>query len=52
MDIEGLGTSIIEIFLQKGFIKDISDLYKLKERKEELIKLIPENIITNINNKK
>jgi DNA ligase (NAD+) len=52
MDIEGLGTSIIEIFLQKGFIKDIADLYKLIEHKEELIKLerFGEKSINNIIN--
>jgi len=52
MDIEGLGTSIIEIFLQKGFIKDIADLYKLKEHKVELIKLerFGEKSINNILN--
>jgi DNA ligase (NAD+) len=37
MDIEGLGTSIVEILLQKGFIKDFTDLYNLKNRREDLI---------------
>jgi DNA ligase (NAD+) len=52
MDIGGLGTSIIETFLQKGFVKDIADLYKLKEHKEELIKLerFGEKSINNILN--
>ncbi len=39
MDIEGLGTSIVEILLQKGFIKDFTDLYNLKNRREDLIVL-------------
>lgn len=39
MEIEGLGESIIEIFLNKGFIKDYTDIYDLKNRKEELIGL-------------
>lgn len=52
MEIEGLGTSIIEIFLKKGFIKDYTDLYELKNRKEELIKLerFGEKSIANILN--
>ncbi|HMQ70133.1 MAG TPA: NAD-dependent DNA ligase LigA, partial [Ignavibacteria bacterium] len=37
MEIEGLGESIIEIFLEKGFIKNYADIYRLKERKDELI---------------
>lgn len=39
MEIEGLGESIIDIFLQKGYIKDYSDLFLLKNHREELIKL-------------
>jgi len=39
MEIEGLGYSIIEIFLNKGYIKDYADLYTLKNHKEELLKL-------------
>jgi DNA ligase (NAD+) len=39
MDIEGLGESIIEIFLERRFIKDYSDIYNLKSHKNELIKL-------------
>ena len=39
MEIEGLGESIVEIFLDKGFIKDYTDIYGLKNQKEELIKL-------------
>ena len=39
MDIQGLGESIIDIFLNKGFIKNISDIYELKNRKHELTTL-------------
>lgn len=52
MEIEGLGTSIIEIFLKKGFIRDFTDLYELKNFREELINLerFGEKSITNILN--
>lgn len=52
MDIEGLGTSIIEIFLKEGFIKDFTDLYELKKNKERLINLerFGEKSINNILN--
>jgi len=39
MEIDGLGESIIEIFLEKGFIKNYSDIYRLKDRKDELVSL-------------
>ena len=39
MDIAGLGPSIVELLLDKGFIKDASDLYRLEERKAELVSL-------------
>ena len=39
MDIAGLGPSIVELLLDKGFIKDASDLYRLEERKAELVGL-------------
>ena len=39
MEIEGLGQSIIEIFRDKGFLKDIADIYDLKKHKEEILKL-------------
>jgi len=39
MNIEGLGYSILEVLLEKGFIKGIADLYFLHEKKEELIGL-------------
>ncbi|MBS1516518.1 MAG: NAD-dependent DNA ligase LigA [Bacteroidetes bacterium] len=36
MDIEGLGTSIIEIFNQKGFLNNYSDIYDLYKHKKEI----------------
>lgn len=36
MEIEGLGESIIEIFLEKGFLKNYSDIYDLKNHEKEL----------------
>ena len=37
MDIKGFGASYIHDLTEQGFIKDITDIYKLKERREELI---------------
>ncbi|MFZ1518462.1 MAG: NAD-dependent DNA ligase LigA [Ignavibacteriaceae bacterium] len=37
MDIEGLGDALIDLFVDKGFIKHISDIYKLKNIKNKLI---------------
>lgn len=39
MNIEGLGESIIDIFLNKGFLKNYSDIYALVKKKEELLRL-------------
>jgi DNA ligase (NAD+) len=39
MDIEGLGPAIVEILLDKGFIKGIADLYYLHEKRHELEKV-------------
>lgn len=39
MNIEGLGPALIETLLDKGFIKGIPDLYKLRERRDELVAL-------------
>ncbi len=39
MNIESLGPSLIERFYDLGYIKDIDDLYRLKNHYEELIKL-------------
>lgn len=39
MNIDGLGERIIEDFYNMGFIKDISDIYRLENHKEDLIEL-------------
>jgi len=39
MDIEGLGESLIDLFVEKGFIKTYSDIYKLKKLKNELVSM-------------
>ena len=39
MNIDGLGESIVEDFYNMGIIKDITDIYRLKDKKEELIEL-------------
>lgn len=39
MEIEGLGSSIAAIFLEKGFIKDFSDIYTLKDKRKEIVAL-------------
>lgn len=39
MNIEGLGESIIDIFIKNGFIKNYSDIYGLHGKKEEILKL-------------
>lgn len=39
MNIDGLGERIIEDFYNFGFIKSIVDIYKLKDKKDELIEL-------------
>ena len=58
MNIEGLGERIIEDFYNYGYIKDFSDIYKLKDNKEELIELegfgnkSVNNILENIENSK
>ena len=36
MDIEGLGFQILEKFIQLGYLKDITDIYKLKGKVKEL----------------
>ncbi len=52
MDIRGLGENIIETLISKGFIKDITDIYKLKEHKQELISIerFGEKSVTNLLN--
>ena len=39
MNIEGLGDSMLEDFYNMGFINKITDIYKLKNRREEIIEL-------------
>jgi DNA ligase (NAD+) len=39
MDIEGLGTSLVDIFVDKGFLYTYADIYKLKIKRNELIAL-------------
>jgi len=39
MDIEGLGYSIIEKFISLGYLKDITDIYKLNKYEKELKKI-------------
>ena len=37
MDISGMGPNIIETLMNEGYIKHVSDIYKLKDHKAELI---------------
>ncbi len=39
MDVEGLGGSIIAVFLENELIKDFSDIYELKNKRKEIISL-------------
>jgi len=39
MDIEGFGEKLIDRFLEQGFLTDIPSIYRLKERREDLIAL-------------
>ena len=39
MDIEGMGTEIIDLLLSKGMISDVADIYSLSGRREEMIGL-------------
>jgi DNA ligase (NAD+) len=39
MDIEGLGEALIDLFVEKGFIKHFSDIYKLNEKRKDLISI-------------
>jgi DNA ligase (NAD+) len=39
MDIEGLGEALIEQFVELGYLKSFPDIYELKNRREELIKM-------------
>jgi len=37
MDIEGLGTALINLFVEMGFLRTYADIYDLKSRQDELI---------------
>jgi len=52
MDIEGLGESLIDLFVEKGFLKTYSDIYKLKNYKDDLVAIerLGEKSITNLLN--
>ncbi len=39
MDIEGLGDSLIDQFVEMGFLKSFADIYKLNKKREELINM-------------
>lgn len=39
MDITGLGEALINLFVDLGYLKDYSDIYHLKEKRDELIKI-------------
>ncbi len=39
MDIEGLGEALINLFVDLNFLKDYSDIYDLKEKRNELIQI-------------
>ena len=39
MDIEGFGPKQAKLFCEKGFIKEIADIYTLKDHREELLAL-------------
>ncbi len=39
MDIEGMGEKYVRIFYNNGIIKNISDIYKLEDKKEKIEKL-------------
>jgi DNA ligase (NAD+) len=50
MDIEGLGESLIDLFVEKGFLKTYSDIYKLKNFKDDLVAIdrLGEKSISNL----
>lgn len=39
MDIEGLGESLIKLFVDLGYLRSYEDIYNLKDRREELIEI-------------
>lgn len=54
LDIEGLGTRIVEQLVDKNFLTNIADIYWLKDKKEKLLEIenwgekSVENLLTNI----
>ncbi len=52
MDIEGLGAALIDLFVEKGFLKNYPDIYKLKNFKNQLtaIERLGEKSIGNLLN--
>ena len=52
MDIEGFGPRQAKLFYEKGFIREIADIYALKEHREELLALegFGEKKVTNLLN--
>ena len=50
MDIRGIGESQSAMLLKEGLVRDVSDLYYLKDKKEQLVKLerMAEKSVTNI----
>ncbi len=39
MDIDGLGEQLINLFVEKGFLKTFTDIYSLNQKREELIQI-------------
>ena len=39
MDIEGMGDETIETFFKQGLLRDVTDIYTLKDKQDELIQL-------------
>ena len=39
MDIEGLGEKLCATLFEEQFVKDVADIYRLKDRREELVRL-------------
>ena len=56
MDIEGMGTSLVELFVKEGMLKDVADIYTLKpeeiENLERMGKKSAENLIHGIEKSK
>lgn len=52
MDVEGLGESLVSLFVDQGFLSTYCDIYSLKENKEKLISIerFGEKSITNLLN--